>query len=93
MNADEIVAVVYKNDWHSIDLGKYYIKKRGIHECNILRLLTTDKEKVFREDYVKQRVKPVKYSQLKKKNKGKESTLLIAIFSMPLKINRPELTT
>ena len=60
LTPDEIVVVVNKNGWHSIDLGKYYMKKRGVPDDNILRLWTTDKENVSREDYEKQIAAPIK---------------------------------
>ena len=90
LTADQIAVVVNKNGWHSIELGKYYMKKRAIPEDNILRLWTTDKETVSREDYEKQIVTPVKRFLEKRSKEGREIKCLVLMFGMPLKINPPE---
>jgi len=73
LTPDEIVVLVNKNGWHSIDLGKYYMKQRNIPEDNILRLWTTDKETTSRENYEKQVVAPVARFLEKKIRKAGES--------------------
>ena len=46
LSTDQIVVVFDNNAWHSIELGNYYMKKRGIPKENIMRVLTTEKERV-----------------------------------------------
>ena len=82
--------VVNKNAWHSIDLGKYYMEKRGLPDENILRLWTTDKETISREDYEKQIAGPVKKFLEEKNKEGRGIKCLVLMFGMPLKIAPPE---
>ena len=86
LSPDEIAVVVNKNSWHSIDIGKYYMKKRGIPDENILRLWTTDKESVSREDYEKQIARPIKKFLAGKNGEGRGIKCLVLMFGMPLKI-------
>ncbi|MFC1827194.1 TIGR03790 family protein [Thermodesulfobacteriota bacterium] len=90
LTPDEIVVVVNKNSWHSIDLGKYYMGKRGLPDKNILRLWTTDKETVSREDYEKQIAKPVKKFLAGKSGEGRGIKCLVLMFDIPLKISPPD---
>ena len=77
LTSDQVAVVVNKNGWHSIDLGKYYMKKRGLPDENILRLWTTDKENVSREDYEKQIAGPIKRFLDKKAGQGSEIRCLV----------------
>ena len=90
MTTDQVAVVVNKNGWHSIDLGKYYMKQRNIPEDNILRLWTTDKETISREDYEKQIVAPVARFLEEKNKEGRGIKCLVLMFGMPLKITPPE---
>ena len=90
LTADQVAVVVNKNGWHSIDLGKYYMKKRGIPDDNILRLRTTDKETISREDYEKQIVAPVARFLEEKNKEGRGIKCLVLMFGMPLRISPPE---
>ena len=83
LTPDEIAVIVNKNGWHSIELGKYYVKKRAVPEDNILRLWTTDKETISRENYEKQIAAPVKKFLEKKNEDGREIKCLVLMFGMP----------
>ena len=92
LTPEEIVVVANKNGWHSINLGKYYMRARGIPQDNIIRLLTTDNETVSREDYERQIAGPIKKFILGKQEQGKEIHCLVLMYGMPLRILPPELT-
>jgi uncharacterized protein (TIGR03790 family) len=92
LTPDETVVLVNRNAWHSIDLGQFYMKKRKIPQENILRLWTTDNESVSRIDYERQIVTPVKEFIEERNDQGKETSCLVIMYGMPLKISSPELT-
>ncbi len=92
LTSDEVVILANKNAWHSIDLGKYYMKKRGIPDENILKLWTTGKETVSRENYEKQIAAPIKKYLADREKEGRGVKCLVLMFGLPLKINPPEFT-
>jgi hypothetical protein len=53
LEAREILVLANKNAARSVGLAKYYMKKRGIPEDNLLQLRVTDKESCSREDHEK----------------------------------------
>jgi len=91
LSADEILVVVNKNAWDSVKLGKYYMKKRGVPEENLLKLWVTEEEQCSREEYHKEIVLPVR-AYLEKREKAEKISCLVLMHGMPLKVAPPVLT-
>lgn len=85
---NEILVIANSNVSGSTDLAKYYMKKRGIPDDNLLVLNVTKKEQCGRFEYEKKVSTPVQ-KYLKSKNQIK---CLVTMFGMPLKIASLKLT-
>lgn len=91
LSPKEVLVVANRNASNSVGLARYYIKKRGIPEGNLLTLWVTDAENCEREAYTKKIVAPIR-RYLKEKENGGEIRCLVMMYGLPLKVSAPELT-
>ncbi len=87
----EILVLANKNAARSVGLAKYYMKKRGIPEENLLQLWVTDKEWCSREDY-ENKVVPRVRRHLKDKDPFMLVRCLVLMYGLPLRVAQPKLT-
>ena len=91
LEPDEVLVIANRNAARSVGLAKYYMKKRGIPEENLIKLWVTDNETCSRYDYEKKVVAPVR-RYLEKVNPRWSIRCLVIMYGMPLKVASPELT-
>jgi len=87
----EILVLANRNAARSVGLAKYYMKKRGIPERNLLKLRVTDKETCSRSHYEKKVAAPVR-RYINKLNKKGDIRCLVTMYGLPLKVQPPRLT-
>lgn len=87
LTPEEVVVIANKMAWHSCDLAKYYMKKRGIPAENLVELKGPDKEHCSREEYDKHIATPVRAFLKKNDPKGERFRCLVTMYGVPLRIN------
>lgn len=88
LNPEEILVIANRNASKSIDLAKYYMKKRGIPKENLLKLWVTNKEYCSRKEYEKRVASPVtRYIE-----QHPQIRCLVMMYGMPLKIGPPQMS-
>ena len=92
LEPDEILVVANRNAARSVGLAKYYMKKRGIPEDNLVQLWVTDKEWCSREDYEKKVVPRVR-RYLKEKDPMRKIRCLVTVYGVPLKVAPQKMTS
>ncbi len=91
LDPEEILVIANSDAHKSVDIAKYYMKKRKIPEDNLIMLSVTDKETCSRADYQKKVALPV--SRYIKQNDSKwHIRCLQVIYGLPLKVAPSELT-
>jgi len=91
LEPSEILVLANKNAARSVGLAKYYMKRRGIPEENLLQLWVTDKEWCSREDY-ENKVVPRVRRYLKDKDPFRFIRCLVIMYGIPLKVAPPEMS-
>lgn len=86
----EVVVVANRFVEESVQLARYYMEKRGIPKENLIRVDTTEKERVSRADYDKEIAQPVRKFLMGKG--GKDIRCLVTLFGVPLKVEAPAMT-
>ena len=88
LDPKEILVIANRNVSESVGLANYYMKKRKVPNVNLLKLSTTDKEAISREEYndlVADKV--MKY--LDKIDSDHHIRCIVTVYGIPLKINPP----
>ena len=88
----EILVVANKKVADSVRLSKYYMKKRGIPQDNLITLCVADKEDISREDYEKDVAIPIR-RYIKDKDPFRLIRCLVMMYGVPLRVARPKLTS
>jgi uncharacterized protein (TIGR03790 family) len=89
---DEILVVANSAVPESIELARYYMKKRNIPSKNVLQVKTTGKEVVGRQDYEQQIAHPVKEFLIWSDPPGQRFKCLVLMYGMPLRVLPPPLS-
>jgi len=92
LSPEQVVVVANSKALHSVDLAKYYLKKRDISPNNLLEINAPTNEHCSREDYEKYIVSPVKAFLEKKDPEGDKFRCLVTLFGIPLRVRSPKLT-
>ena len=87
----EILVIANRESAKSVKLAKYYLEKRNIPHENLLRLSTTDKEAISREDYNHQVADKVR-KYLNENDPDHRIRCLLTIYGIPLKIRPPAMS-
>jgi uncharacterized protein (TIGR03790 family) len=87
----EVAVVANKFVTESTELARYYMEKRGIPKENLIRINTTNKEWISREDYNEEVAEPVREFLRNRQERG-EIRCLVTIFGVPLIVGAPELS-
>lgn len=90
---EEVVIVANKMAWHSVELAKYYMKKRDIPSNNLIRLNAPTEEYCSRDDYEKYIASPIKAFLEKNDPEGNKFHCLVTMYGIPLRVHSPELTS
>jgi len=88
LNPEEILVIANRNASKSVSLAKYYMKKRGIPQGNLLKLWVTDKEYCSRKEYEKRIASPVR----RYLEQHPLIRCLVMMYGMPLKIGPPQMS-
>ena len=92
LTPDEVLVVANTYDLDSVNLARYYMRKRGIPKDNLLKLRTTDEEDCSREEYDRKIAAPLR-KRLNEKDPGKKIRCLLIMYGMPLRVAPPELSS
>ncbi len=88
---EEIIVLANDNDSKSIELAKYYMKKREIPETNLLKIDITGKETCSRIAYERKVAEPVRKFIINSAIKSQIRCILI-MYGLPLRVAAPPLS-
>ncbi len=91
LEPEEILVLVNSNDAGSLELAKYYMKKRNLPEANLLKIDIAEQETCSRAAYEMQIATPVR-KYLTGTNTKKRIRCLLVMYGLPLRIAAPPLT-
>ncbi|NTU42935.1 MAG: TIGR03790 family protein [Nitrospirales bacterium] len=89
---EEILVVTNRAVSESTDLGRYYMKKRGVPSDNLIQVSTSKGEYLSREAYDKEIASPVRSFLTKNDPEGKKFKCILLMCGIPLRINHPPMT-
>ena len=92
LTPEQVVVVANSKALHSIDLAKYYMKKRNIASTNLIEIKAPTEEQCSREDYEKYIVSPIKAFLEKNDPEGDKFRCLVTMYGIPLRVHSPQLT-
>ncbi len=92
LTPEQVVVVANKMAWHSCDLAKYYMKRRGIPAENLIELKAPNGEHCGRDDYEMHIAAPVRAFLKKNDPAGNRFLCLVTVYGIPLRVYPPELT-
>lgn len=91
LDPEEILVIANRNAHKSVDIAKYYMKKRKIPEHNLIMVRVTDTETCSRSDYQKKVALPVR-RYIEQNDSKWHIRCLQLIYGLPLKVAPSELT-
>ena len=86
LDPNEVLVLANQNASESKGLAKFYMKRRGIPEKNLVLLFLTDKETCTRQEYEKKAVPPIRRFL----NEHPQIRAIVTLFGVPLRISAPE---
>jgi uncharacterized protein (TIGR03790 family) len=92
LTPEQVVVVANSKVLHSINLAKYYMKKRMIPPNNLIEIKAPTGENCSREDYKKFIVPPIKTFLKKNDPEGDKFRCLVTMYGIPLRVRSPQLT-
>ena len=92
LTPDQVLVVANKMAWHSTDLARYYMKKRGISEDHLILLKTSTNETCTRLEFEEAIADPIRSFLKEKDPEGKKFQCLVLMYGLPLRVRPPELT-
>jgi len=90
LEPNEVLVIANRNAAKSVGLARYYMKKRGIPEKNLVKLWVTDKETCSRYEYEKKIAARIRRI-LEQRDPDKRIRCLVIMYGLPLKVAPPEL--
>ena len=92
LTPEQVVVVANSKALNSVDLAKYYMKKRDIPLNNLIEINAPTEEHCSREDYEKYIVSPIKAFLKRKDPEGNKFRCLVTMYGIPLRVRSPQLT-
>lgn len=93
LTPEQVVVIANKMAWHSVELAKYYMKKRDIPSNNLIKINAPAVEYCSRDDYERYIASPVKAFFKKNDPEGNKFHCLVTMYGIPLRVHSPELTS
>ncbi len=93
LTPEQVVVIANKMAWHSVELAKYYMKKRDIPSNNLIKINAPAVEYCSRDDYERYIASPIKAFLNKNDPEGNKFHCLVTMYGIPLRVNSPELTS
>jgi len=93
LTPEQVVVVANSKTLHSIDLAKYYMKKRNIASTNLIEIKAPTQEHCSREGYEKYIASPIKAFLEKNDPEGDKLRCLVTMYGIPLKVLPPKLSS
>ena len=93
LTPEQVVVVANSKALHSVDLAKYYMKKRMVPSDNLIEVKAPTAEHCSREDYQKYIASPVKAFLEKKDPEGDKFRCLVTMDGIPLQVGSPQLSS
>ncbi len=87
----EVLVIANRNASESVGLARYYMKRRGIPEENLVVLWVTDQETCSREDYDRRIAAPVRRAVQERLREG-SVPCLVTVRGIPLRVGPPGLS-
>jgi uncharacterized protein (TIGR03790 family) len=92
LTPEQVVVVANSKVLHSIDLAKYYMRKRMIPPNNLIEIKAPTAEHCSREDYEKFIVSPIRAFLKRNDPEGDKFRCLVTMYGIPLRVRSPQLT-
>lgn len=92
LTPEQVVVVANSKALNSVDLAKYYMKKRDIPLNNLIEINAPTEEHCSREDYEKYIVSPIKAFLKRNDPEGNKFRCLVTMYGIPLRVRSPQLT-
>lgn len=89
---DELLIIANSAVPESVDLARYYMKKRNIPSKNLLEVKTTDKEEINRQEYNRQIAHPIRKFLIRNDPPEQRFKCLVLMYGMPLRVLAPPLS-
>jgi uncharacterized protein (TIGR03790 family) len=93
LTSEQVVVVANSMAGHSVDLAKYYMKRRNIPPNNLIQLRGPVEEICSRDDYEKKIALPIKSFLEKNDPKSDKFHCLVTMYGIPLKVLPPKLSS
>lgn len=92
LQPEEVLVIANRNASESVGLARYYMKRRGIPEENLVQVWVTDGETCSREDYEGKIAEPVRRWVREHAGKGR-ARCLVTVRGVPLRVAPPGLSS
>ena len=93
LTPEQLLVIANTKALHSVDLAKYYMKKRGIPSTNLIQLRAPIEEICSREDYEKKIAFPIRDFLEKNDPKSDKFHCLVTMYGIPLRVLPPKLSS
>ena len=93
LTPEQVVVIANSKALHSIDLAKYYMKRRNIASTNLIEIKAPTEEQCSRDDYEKLIASPIKAFLEKNDLEGSKFHCLATMYGIPLRVLPPKLTS
>lgn len=91
LQPEEVVVIANRKAAESVGLARYYMKRRGLPEENLIQVWMTDEETCSREEYDRQLAEPVRRA-LRERFQGSRVRCLVTVRGVPLRVGPSALT-
>ncbi len=85
LTADQLLIVTNKRVPESDQLARYYMKRRSVPARNLVRLDTSEKEDISRQEYEKSIAGPIRDFLAKSDPQGKKLRCIVLMYGIPLR--------
>lgn len=91
LRSENVVVVANKGAPHSVELAKYYMRRRNIPMDNLIEIKAQAGEDCSRNEYERYVASPIRGFLKENDPKGDKFHCLVTMYGIPLRINPPEL--
>jgi uncharacterized protein (TIGR03790 family) len=93
LTPEQVVVIANSKALHSVEMAKYYMKRRDISLNNLIEINAPIDEQCSREDYEKHIESPIRAFLKRNDPEGDKFRCLVTIYGVPLRVLRPKLSS
>lgn len=93
LKPEQVLILANREAPKSVDLARYYMKRRGIPEQNLIITWTTTQESISRDEYEEEIAGPVRKHVEKHDPAGSRFACLVLMYGIPLRVGSPRLSS